>query len=130
MRKDIFINGIDCSSMFTRYGYDTDYFKVEGNAGGIMLDGSETVDVLRIKALVTMAVMPMTEVEMSRFVNLVSSDYVDVTYFDIKQLGYRTIKAIPSEVSTRHLMTNAFDDEMWSAKAVSFKESGLDVGNT
>lgn len=123
MRKDIMINGVDCSKIFTEYGYSVNYKKINGKAGGTMLDGSTTVDVIAIKAVISFAVLPQKEEEMSNFIKLMySGDYLEVTYFDIRENGYRTIETIPSEVSAKHLMQNVFGTHMWQVKAVSFTE--------
>lgn len=123
MRKDILINGIDCSPIFGRYGYTTNYKKINGAAGGTMLDGSQTVDVLAVKAVITFEIIPATEAEISKLVKMLySADYCDVTYFDIRINDYRTIECIPSEMTAKHLMTNAFGDEMWRVEAVTFEE--------
>ena len=69
MRKSISINDVDCSTIFTRYGYSVSYTKIRGAAGGTMLDGSTTEDVIAIKAVVTLSFMPQTEEELLQLEN-------------------------------------------------------------
>ena len=123
MKKEISINGVDCSSLFMRYGYSTDYKKIHGANGGTMLDGSTTEDVIAVKAIITLSFMPQTEEALSAFLSsLYESDYATVRYFDLKESGYRTIEAIYSEMNVKHLMTNIHDNEMWQPGTMTLTE--------
>lgn len=123
MRKSISINDVDCSTIFTRYGYSVSYTKIRGDAGGTMLDGSTTEDVIAIKAVVTFSFMPQTEEELNAFLNLLyNSDYAKVNYFDPKAKDYRTIEAIYSEITSKHVMTNVNDDELWITGQLTLTE--------
>ena len=123
MKKEISINGVDCSSLFMRYGYTTDYKKIHGANGGTMLDGSTTEDVIAVKAVISLSFMPQTEEALSAFLSsLYGSDYATVRYFDIKEGDYRTIEAIYSEMNVKHLMTNIYDNEMWQPGTMTLTE--------
>lgn len=123
MKKEISINGVDCSSLFMRYGYTTDYKKIHGANGGTMLDGSTTEDVIAIKAVISLSFMPQTEADLTAFLtSLYGSDYATVYYFDPKEGGYRTIEAIYSEMNVKHLMTNINDAEMWQPGTLTLTE--------
>lgn len=123
MRKSISINDVDCSTIFTRYGYSVSYTKIRGTAGGTMLDGSTTEDVIAIKAVVTLYFMPQTEEELNAFLNLLyKSDYAKVNYFDPKAKDYRTIEAIYSEITSKHILTNVNNDEMWAIEQLTLTE--------
>ena len=123
MEKEISINGVDCSSLFMRYGYSTNYKKIRGANGGTMLDGSTTEDVIAVKAVISLSFMPQTEEALSAFLSsLYGSDYASVYYYDPKEGTYRTIEAIYSEMNVKHLMTNINDDEMWQPGTMTLTE--------
>lgn len=123
MKKNISINDVDCSTIFTKYGYSVSYIKIRGDAGGTMLDGSTTEDVIAIKAVVTLSFMPQTEEELNAFLNLLyKSDYAKVNYFDPKAKDYRTIEAIYSEITSKHILTNVNNDEMWAIEQLTLTE--------
>ena len=123
MKKEISINGVDCSSLFMRYGYTTNYKKVHGANGGTMLDGSTTEDVIAVKAVISLSFMPQTEADLTAFLSsLYGSDYATVRYFDLKAGVYRTIEAIYSEINVKHLMTNIYDNEMWQPGTMTLTE--------
>lgn len=123
MKKNISINNVDCSSLFMRYGYKTQYKKVHGNAGGTMLDGSTTEDVIARKAVITLSFMPQTEAAFTEFLTVLhSSDYATVYYYDLETGGYRIIEAIYSEITAGHLMTNINDDEIWQCEQLTLTE--------
>lgn len=123
MKKNISINDVDCSTIFTKYGYSVSYTKIRGAAGGTMLDGSTTEDVIAIKAVITLSFMPQTEEELNAFLNLLyKSDYAKVNYFDPKAKDYRTIEAIYSEITSKHILTNVNNDEMWAIEQLTLTE--------
>lgn len=123
MKKEISINGVDCSSLFMRYGYTVNYKKVHGANGGTMLDGSTTEDVIAVKAVISLSFMPQTEEDLSAFMSsLYGSDYATVYYYDPKDGAYRTIEAIYSEMNVKHLMTNIYDNEMWHPGTMTLTE--------
>ena len=51
MSKTIKINDVDFTSMFTPVGYSVGYKSIQGNNGGLMLDGSYTEDEIAQKAV-------------------------------------------------------------------------------
>ena len=123
MKKEISINGVDCSSLFMRYGYSTDYKKIHGANGGTMLDGSTTEDVIAVKAVISLSFMPQTEEALSAFLSsLYESPYATVRYFDLKAGDYREIETIYSEMNVKHLMTNINDAEMWQPGTMTLTE--------
>lgn len=123
MRKNVIINGVDCSLFFPKYGQRVRYPKVYGDAGGTMLDGTETEDVIKVKSRITLDFIPQTEERMHGFIkNLYSAPYAMVEYFDPMTNSYKTIEAIYSEVEVLHLFENAFSDEMWKLHSLTLTE--------
>lgn len=123
MEKNITINGVDCASLFTRYGYTVTYKKIYGNAGGTMLDGRTTEDVIAIKAVIKLTFMPFAEESLSNFLSSIyGSDYAVVKYFDPKAGKYRTIEAMYSEIESEHAFINCNEDNIWLAGALTLTE--------
>jgi hypothetical protein len=123
MEKKIFINDTDCSALFMRYGYTVNYKKIHGNAGGTMLDGSTTEDVIAVKAVISLSFMPQKEADLASFLaSLYGSDYAIVSYYDPKDGDYREIEAIYSEVNVKHIMSNINDDEIWQTDSLTLTE--------
>lgn len=112
IRKDIQLNDVDCSNVFTA-GYDVTYEKRRGNNAGYMLDGSHTDDVIAIKAVIKLPVLPMVENEIGDFLSLLATEYVKVYYYDPLQKKYRTIEAEPDEVGAAFLFENVDGENMW-----------------
>lgn len=123
MQKSIRINSIDYSQYVTKYGYSVSYRKVDGGAGGTMLTGETTVDVLAIKAVITVPLMPMFESQLNALIaNALSSDYPTLRYFDPRTNAYRTITTIMDEPEMRHVGMNCYNNEIWIAGTLTFTE--------
>lgn len=123
MKKEITINGVECSSLFVRFGYAIDYKKIYGANGGTMLDGSTTEDVVAVKAVISLTFIPQAEEALSAFLSsLYGSEYATVRYFDLKTGDYRTIEALYSEMNVKHLMTNIYDEEVWQPGTITLTE--------
>ena len=90
------LNDLDITNMVQRYGIGFGYEKREGSNGGMMLDGSETVDVLAWKSVLTIPMNPMTKDEQSAVLQEVMSDYVTVYYYEPKIAGYKSASFIPT----------------------------------
>lgn len=122
MNKEIKVNNIDCSSIFTRYGYSVTYKKIMGDAGGDMLDGSTTVDVIAIRPVVTFGFMPADEEKLSAFIaNLYKKDYAQVYYFDLREREYKTIETIYSDIQAGHRLTGTDGKDYWFASTITFE---------
>lgn len=122
MNKEIKINDIDCSTIFTRYGYSVSYTKVLGDAGGTMLDGSVTEDVIAVRPVISLTFMPCTEDALSAFVaELYKHEYAQVYYYDLRTGEYTTIEAIYSEISATHRLTGTDGNDYWFAGTITFE---------
>lgn len=121
--ETILINGVDCSKLFPEYGVEIEYAKVYGNAGGTMLSGTETEDVIKIKAVITLAFLPQNVETVSAFLkNLYSEDYAKVQYFDPKELADREIEAIYSPMKVGYLFKDIQSQKIWRMNAITLKE--------
>lgn len=123
MQKEIRINNHDYTSLVTRYGYSVNYTKIDGGQGGTMLDGSTTVDVLAIKAVITVPLMPLFEGELFGIISdVLSTDYPTLYYFDPRTNSYRTIQTIMGEPEMRHVGQSITEAEIWLAGTLTFTE--------
>lgn len=115
MQKNITINNVDCAKTFTKYGYLVTHKKIHGAAGGTMLDGSTTEDVIAIKASINLTLMPQTEEALVSFLkSLYGSDYAAVNYYDPFYGEYRNIEAIIGELEVKHTFVNVNGDDIWT----------------
>lgn len=116
MEKNITINNVDCADLFTRYGYLVTQTKIHGTAGGTMLDGSTTEDVIAVKAIINLTLLPQTEEAFTTFLkSLYGSDYATVNYYDPFYGEYRQIEAIVGEIEVKHNFVNVNGDNIWTA---------------
>lgn len=123
MQKEIHINDTDYTSLVTRYGYSVSYTKIDGGQGGVMLDGSTTVDVLAIKAVITVPLMPLFGSQLNQIIaDVLSVDYPTLYYFDPRLNDYRQVETIMSEPQMQHVGMNAFENEIWLAGTLTFTE--------
>lgn len=122
MNKEIKVNNIDCSLIFTRYGYSVTYKKIMGDASGDMLDGSTTEDIIAIRPVVTFGFMPVDEDKLSTFIaSLYKNDYAQLYYFDLRERAYKTIEAIYSDVQAGHRLTGTDGKDYWFASTITFE---------
>lgn len=90
MSKTIRLNGVDVTKMFTSVGYYVTYRSVQGNNGGVMLDGSTTEDELAVKSDVHLPVMPLNEDDVGTLLSLIYQEpYVTMYYYDPRFKSYR-----------------------------------------
>ncbi len=95
MRATLIIDGVDFSSFVNKYVYSVEYIKREGQNGGVMLDGSLTVDVLARKAVITVETNGSWDTQLSDFLAALDNDTVVVEYTDPKTGTTRTGNFIP-----------------------------------
>lgn len=111
-RLNIEIAGIDFTNEAQRYGMSVQYTKREGNNGGIMMDGSLTVDILAWKAVITLPFNPMPADKQSQLMKAVANSYVMVKYFDPMENKYAT-KEFNADFGTTHVTLFASDGARW-----------------
>ena len=116
------INGVDYTNAVQRYGMSTTYQKREGSNGGMMLDGSMTVDVIAYKAVLTIPMNPMLASEQAALISEVTTDYVNVYYFDVKTGGYRTAIFIPDIGTTSAVILRDGENKYFSGLVLTLTE--------
>ena len=123
MIKDIWINGKKSTEIFGPAGYEVTYEKVLGPNSGTMQSGLEVEDVIAVRAVITLPMMPITEEKAAEFVtNVYGSKYATVRFFDLKTRGYITKSCIYDEIKSKHLLTSVDGNDYWYCGAFVFRD--------
>ena len=119
------INGVDFTSYTTDGGYVSSPIKLDGGQGGMMLDGSETEDTIRVKMQITVPIMPLTATQLSTLqAAILEFDYPEIYFYDSAQSTYREAETIVSMPTPRHRGKSITDDEIWIIAPLVFREKG------
>lgn len=125
MKKTIKINGTDRTDITAGLGYSVSYVKVHGNNGGTMIDGSETEDVLAVKAVVSVPLLPTTIEEAEEIIADVYSDtYAEVYFYDLLTGNYKTSSCIYEDISAVPLLSSIDGNDYWYCGTLNFTERG------
>lgn len=123
MAKTFILNGKDYTSWFARAGYTVRYEPVDGGQGGVMQDGTYTEDEIALKAAITLQCMPLNEIQLGAILTeIYSVKYVNLTYFDPKTRGTRTIQARRSASEQKYRGFGADGREYWTGTVITLKE--------
>lgn len=123
MSKTIKINGADFTRMFTPRGYVVRYESVQGNNGGLMLDGSTTEDELAIKAVVSLPVMPLNEEDVATLLQAIYSEpYVTLHFYDPKLGGYRETLFRRNQAQQKYRGFGSDGKAYWTGPALTLTE--------
>lgn len=120
-RISVLIEGVDFSTFFNKYGATFHYEERLGANGGMMLDGSETVDVLARKLVWDLVCNDLSDSDLVQLLPLCCRDYVTVTCPDPATGQTKTAKFIPSVGRASTLL--AENGVQWfTGLALSFRE--------
>ena len=123
MSKTIKINDVDFTSMFTPVGYAVGYKSIQGNNGGLMLDGSYMDDEIAHKAVISLPCMPLNSSNLSTLLsNIYGSEYPKVYYFDPKVCDYREIYTRRSETEQQFRGSGTDGKEYWTGTVIKLTE--------
>ena len=123
MSKIIKINGVDFTNMITPVGYEVQYESVQGENGGLTLDGSYLEDEIAQKAVIKATCMPMNEDDLASLLsNIYGSKYASVYYFDPKKKGYLTITARRSVSWQKYKGKGSDGKDYWSGTVITLTE--------
>lgn len=123
MSKTIKINDVDFTSMFTHVGYAVGYKSIQGNNGGLMLDGSYTEDEIAQKAVILLPCMPLNSSNLSTLLsNIYGSVYPKVYYYDPKDGDYREIYTRRSETEQQFRGVGTDGKEYWTGTVITLTE--------
>ena len=115
------IDGVDFSRNIYRYGFTVQYEKVYGKNGGQMLDGTEVVDLVRVRKVLTAACNPLTSAQLSTLEEVCRREYVAVRYTDPAEGGDVRIDAVPSlSVVNKSLVSNGVTH--WTDAVITLRE--------
>lgn len=122
MRPVLTIDGTDFSYSVNKYGYRVSYSPIAGSNGGIMLDGSEVVDILAWKAFIELPCNGMKGSDMAALVAACRKSYVTVTYYDIATNGNRTSVFIPELGGGTYRMTSNSGEMCFDGLSIALRE--------
>lgn len=117
----IYVDGVDITSYGTPAGYTVGYSLQDGGQGGLMLDGSERVDELSQRPVVTFPCMPLSEGRLNELYSLVVSEPIhSLNFYDPAQ-GQRTMRVRRSVSSPRYRGRGADGNLYWSGITITFR---------
>lgn len=93
---NVVINGIDISKMINQHRVSFLHEARSGKNGGMMLDGSITLDVIAWKLVATFELNALTEAEMQTIMALCRREYVTAQVYDNRTGTDRTAEFLPS----------------------------------
>ena len=120
-RLPFVVDNVDFSAKINRFSYAVGYEKREGSNGGLMLDGSETVDILAFKAVVTVSTNGMRSEELAQLLAALLKPYVQLQFFDTRINDTRTATFIP-DVSAAPLGFAAPDRKVFDTFQITLRE--------
>lgn len=120
-RLPFVVDNVDFSAKINRFSYAVGYEKREGSNGGLMLDGSETVDILAFKAVVTVSTNGMRSEELAQLLTALLKPYVQLQFFDTRINDTRTATFIP-DVSAAPLGFAAPDRKIFDTFQITLRE--------
>lgn len=103
MRNPVIIDGVDFSADFNKYGTAMYYEAREGHNGGMMMDGSMTVDILAWKAVLKLPCNDLTGDRLAALLQAVLQAEVSVKFWDTRLNAERTATFIRPELSDQTL---------------------------
>lgn len=114
------INGIDFSADIYRYGFAIQHQKRYGNNGFTAIDGTELVDLIATKQVVTAACNPLTSRRLSALSEACADEYVAAQYTDPVK-GEVRLEMI-AEVSAANKSLTVDGVTYWKDIVVSLRE--------
>lgn len=109
--------------MFTKYGYVVKYRSVQGNNGGLMLDGSTTEDELAVKADIRLPVIPLNETDIGILLALIyEKPYVTIYFFDPKEKSYREAEFRRNQMEEKYRGFGSDGKEYWTGSSLTLME--------
>lgn len=123
MSKTIKLNGVDFTKMFTSVGYYVTYRSVQGNNGGVMLDGSTMEDELAVKSDVHLPVMPLNEADVGELLSVLYQEpYVTMYYYDPRFKSYRETRFRRNSAEQKYRGFGTDGKEYWTGPELTLLE--------
>lgn len=114
------INGVDVSPCLYRYGLAIQYSKVYGGNGGTLMDGTEVVDLVKVRTILTAACNPLTSERLSKLAEVCREEYVIVDYEDPS--GARQRKEMIPELSAATKSLTVGGITHWEGAVLTLRE--------
>lgn len=115
------MDGVNFAGFLQRYGIAIQYEKVYGNNGGLMINGSETVDLVKVRKVLTAACNPLTSAQLSTLADVCKREYVSVRYTDPAEGGDVRIDAVPTlSAASEALITGGIT--YWTGAVITLRE--------
>lgn len=95
MRPKLIVEGRDLSQVINKYRYRVAYTRTLGKNGGTLLTGEEIIDVLRVRAVLTLSMNFLTDAEIEEALDLFTRDSVEVVFYDPRERSERSATFIP-----------------------------------
>lgn len=121
-RHPLIIDGLGMEEFCPPAGYSVSYEIVDGGQGGMMLDGSDTVDEMGIWAVIEVPCYPLTEAQLREWFDVLFYTPVHtVTYYDPGR-GQRTIQARRIMPAVKYRGTGGTGNSYWTGTNIQLKE--------
>lgn len=114
------INGIDFSPYLYRYGLAIQYSKVYGDNGGVLVDGTEVVDLVKVRTILTAACNPLTSERLSKLADVCREEYVVVDFEDPN--GGRQRKEMIPDLSAANKSLTVGGITYWEGLVITLRE--------
>ena len=83
-RPTLYINSVDFSAYAHKRGYEIEYESREGKNSGLLQDGTQVVDLLARKPVITWTLNDLPSDKLAQLLTICEDRYVSVTYFDAR----------------------------------------------
>lgn len=120
-KHKIYLDGVNIGRFGTQVGYSVTYEFEDGGQGGLMLDGSERVDELRRRPVITYPCMPLTEDQLQELYSLVLPYATHSLNFYDPEQGQRTISVKRSVSNAKYRGRGADGNLYWTGIVLTFK---------
>lgn len=124
--KSIYINGIDCTSMFKNDGYSVGEKKILGNNSAITISGVQLEDVLALKDTLSLPLECLSESDVCRLMSLIRNSsiapYTEIYYFSTNYNQYRSAIFIREEITNKHKFTSNKGVDYYEENTLDFVE--------
>lgn len=121
MRLPLIIDGVDFTSVVSKYGYKPYVITRQGKNGGTMLNGDVVVDILAYKTGVSIRLNPMTGADAAAIMAAVSNPYVEATVWDVRTNSEKTATFI-TKISQPNLAILRSSEKWWSGITITLEE--------
>lgn len=122
MAHRILVDGVDMSAYCPRAGYRVSFVTVDGGQGGLMLDGSDTVDELAVWEQIEIPCLPLTEAQMQAWLSILAVNAVHTVVYYSPRFGERSIQAKRTLPKLQYRGAGGTGLEWWTGAVITLKE--------